>query len=36
MSRPKIGWESNRGRHIQSIDPDDEHNAAVRPSPISP
>src|SRR5919197_3991236 len=35
INRPKIGSESNRGRHIQSIEPTDEHSAAVRPSPIS-
>jgi hypothetical protein len=33
--RPNTGSESIRGRHSQSMDPADEHNAAVRVSPMS-
>src|SRR2546429_7289543 len=36
IRRPKIGSESNRGQHIQSIEPADEVRAAVRVSPSRP
>src|SRR5579859_1207753 len=36
IKRPKIGFESNRGQHIQSIEPDDDVKAAVSVSPRRP
>ena len=36
MSRPKTGSESNRGQHIQSIEPDRDVRAAVLQSPSRP
>ena len=33
---PKIGSPSNRGTHIQSMEPSDDTSAAVRVSPMSP
>jgi hypothetical protein len=35
-SLPNTGSESNRGRHNQSMEPDDEQSAAVLPSPMRP
>jgi hypothetical protein len=34
-SRPNTGSESIRGRHSQSMEPEAEHSAAARVSPMS-